>query len=194
MEQKQAPSYTNDMMKLLSFMMESPCITPSEDSRKTIPNRPLAPMYDLTSTIANLQVYDQGPKGVMSTFKERPLSLPSVNCNIVIEDTTINEQKIKSSFIPKPRPISLQKRDYQSMLLNARSPNVDLDFSLSPSLTFLSPLMSPIDMSSMVSPNKKKFKITRSPLYDSHDLFSVLVDICDGQNQDQDELFNMGNN
>ncbi|KAL0489669.1 Na(+)/H(+) antiporter NhaA [Acrasis kona] len=193
-EQKQVATgtYTDDMMQLLSFMMKTPCITPqasgsAESSRKAAPNPPLAPMHDLTSTIANLQVYNTDSNSeVVASLKNSPLA----HCSIVIENTSPNKAGAQNAL--KPKPIPLLKRDYKSMLLSSLSPNIDAEFCLSPSLTFLSPRLSPVDGIN-ICPDKKKIRAARSPIYDSHDLFAVLVDICDGQNA-QDQLFNMGNN
>jgi hypothetical protein len=188
--------YTDSMKQLLSFMMSTPCINTSrvsassprnaedETSRSAAPNPPLAPMHDLTSTIANLNVYEsQGNAGANAFQLQQP--------NSPLERRT-----------PKPQPISLQRRDMHLV----RATTSAEDFSVSPSVLALpghclkrknedmgiSPRLSPHER---FLPERKRSRYTRSPMIESVELFAVLVNICDASGAPTNaQVTNRGNN
>jgi len=187
--------YTDSMKQLLSFMMHTPCVNTSrvsasspcnaddDTSRSAAPNPPLAPMHDLTSTIANLNVYEsqEGSAGANAFQLQQPHSL-------------------LERRMPKPQPISLQRRDILSRATSAE------DFSVSPSVLALpghclkrknedmgiSPRLSPHER---FLPERKRSRYTRSPLIESVELFAVLVNICDASGVPTNaQVTNRGNN
>jgi hypothetical protein len=198
-----ADIYTDSMKQLLSQMMSTPYVNTNpkkvtasspknaDSSRSAAPNPPLAPMTDLTSTIANLNVYESSSPCAGAQSSIQQLHQP-------IARLEAQQQRHR----PKPQPIQLQRRDNVTIKTQYVSPN---DFSVSPSVLTgspyclkrksddwtISPRFSPHER---FLPERKRSRFSKSPVIEGVELFAVLVDICDAGTTKSDQQNNRGNN